>query len=59
RNWRSALIALDEERYDKAAEHARRCLALRPDAESRRLLAVCQLLRGDWSEAVELGRMAW
>lgn len=58
RNWRSALAALDEERYDEAAAHARRCLELRPGAESRRLLAVCQLLRGDWTEAVDLGRMA-
>ncbi len=57
RSWRSALAALDDEQYDEAAAHARRCLELRPDAEARRLLAVCQLLRGDWTEAAELARM--
>jgi hypothetical protein len=58
RRWRAALAALDEERYDDAAAHARRCRELRPGTESRRLLAVCQLLRGDWTEATELARMA-
>lgn len=58
-SWRSALTALHEERYDEAAAQARRCLELRPGLESRRLLAVCQLLRGDWTEAAALGRMAW
>ena len=58
RSWRAALAALDGERYDEAAAHARRCHELRPESEARRLLAVCQLLRGDWFEAAELAESA-
>ena len=35
---------------EAALHHARRCHELRPGPESHRLLAVCQLLRGDWAE---------
>jgi hypothetical protein len=38
--------------------HARRCHELRPGPESHGLLAVCQLLRGDWPEAAEMARAA-
>jgi hypothetical protein len=41
----------------RAALHAaRRCHALRPDAESRRLLALAALQAGDWATAAELAR---
>jgi hypothetical protein len=52
---RAALLALDAGHLDAALHHARRCHELRPGPESRRLLAVCQLLRGDWAEALAVG----
>ena len=50
------LLDLDAGRRDAALQHARRCHELRPGPESHRLLAVCQLLRGDWEEALELAK---
>jgi hypothetical protein len=56
RHRRAALLALDEGRLEVALLQARRCHELRPGPESRRLLAVCQLLRGDWPAALAEGR---
>jgi hypothetical protein len=49
------LAALDAGRLEAALRHARRCHELRPGPESHRLLAVCQLLRGDWPAALAEG----
>jgi hypothetical protein len=46
------LLALGAGRLEEALQHARRCHELRPDRDSHRLLAVCQLLRGEWAEAL-------
>jgi hypothetical protein len=54
RHRRSSLRALNAGRLESARWHARRCQELRPGPESQRLLAVCQLLRGDWLDAVDL-----
>ena len=43
---------LDAGDLEAALQHARSCHELRPGPESHRLLAVCQLLRGDWPEAL-------
>jgi hypothetical protein len=56
RHRRSSLLDLDAGRLDAALRHARRCHELRPGPESHRLIAVCQLLRGDWGDAVEIAR---
>jgi hypothetical protein len=56
RHRRSSLLDLDAGRLDAALGHARRCHDLRPGPESHRLLAVCQLLRGDWVDAVQIAR---
>jgi hypothetical protein len=53
---RSTLRALDAGRLESALRHARRCQELRPSPASHRLLAVCQLLRGDWLEAIDRAR---
>ena len=53
---RSSLLDLTAGRLETALRHARRCHELDPGPESHRLLAVCQLLRGDWFEAVEFAR---
>lgn len=58
RHWRAALRLLDQRRPGAALEHAAVCHELRPGADSRRLLALCRLLRGDWPEALELARSA-
>jgi hypothetical protein len=41
---------------ETAMWHARKCHGLRPGPESHQLLAVCQLLRGDFLDAVALAR---
>ncbi len=41
-----------------AYDAARECMGLRPDDESRRLLAVCLLLGGDWPAALAAARRA-
>ena len=53
---RFSLLDLGAGRLETALRHARRCHELSPGPESHRLLAVCQLLRGDWFEAVEFAR---
>lgn len=56
--WRAAhreriacLLGLRAANFDRALEHARRHLALKPDDDAGRLLTVCHLLRADWREA--------
>jgi hypothetical protein len=51
---RAGLLAIDAGRLDEALEHARRAHELRPGPDSRRLLAVCRLLRGEYAQALEL-----
>jgi len=53
---RQCLLELHAGRIDSAAAHAGYCLWLRPDAESRRLMAMCALREGDWSAAVAYAR---
>jgi hypothetical protein len=53
-NRRSCVINLDAGRPDLALGHALRCVELRPDAESRRLLALCALVSEDWETALRL-----
>jgi hypothetical protein len=55
---RKGVLALDAGRLDGALEHARRCHELRPGPDSRRLLAVCQLLRGEYAQALELASVS-
>jgi len=38
---------------EQALEEARSCHRLRPGAESHRLIALCQLLRENWPEALD------
>lgn len=47
------LRALRDGRLGAAARHAATCRELRPGPESRRLLTVCRLARGDWPGAIE------
>jgi hypothetical protein len=54
----AGLTALDEGRLDEALHHARRCHELRPGPESHRMLAICSLLRGDWTAAMAEGLRA-
>ncbi len=56
RHRRSSLLDLGAGRLETALRHARRCHELSPGPESHRLLAVCQLLRGDWFEALDFAR---
>jgi len=56
RHRRSTLLDIDAGRLDTALRHARRCHELWPGPESHRLLAVCQFLRGDWVDAVEIAQ---
>jgi hypothetical protein len=58
RHRRECLLDLDAGRLPSALVHARRCHELRPGPATRRLMAVCQLLRGDWPQALELARGA-
>src|SRR3954452_24834975 len=55
---RECLAQLDACQPDLALGHALRCVELRPDAESRRLLALCALVREDWETALRLARAA-
>jgi hypothetical protein len=45
------LSNLRQNKPGAALEQARQCYALRADNETRRLLAVCELLNGDWASA--------
>ncbi len=56
---RRGLLALGAGRLDEALRHARRCHELRPGPDSHRLLALCQLLRGEWHQALELASGAF
>jgi hypothetical protein len=56
RHRRATLLDLDAGRFDAALGHARRCHELRPGPESHRMMAVCQLLRGDWADALQIAR---
>jgi hypothetical protein len=47
----SCLANVRNKRIHEALEQARQCLALRDGDETRRLLAVCELLSGNWAEA--------
>ena len=51
---RQCLASLRENLPRSALEHARQCFALRTDDEARRLLAVCELLNGNWPSARDL-----
>jgi predicted ArsR family transcriptional regulator len=53
---RRCLEALRDGRPQRAYRFARHGRRLYPDAESRRLLALCALLCGDWAEAAMLAR---
>jgi tetratricopeptide (TPR) repeat protein len=55
---RRGLLALAAGRLDEALQHARRCHELRPGPDTHRLLAVCQLLRGEYARALELASAA-
>lgn len=52
---RRSLAALTAGRLETALHHAECCHDLRPGPESRRLRAVCRLLRGDWPGALAEG----
>lgn len=52
------LCALRAGRISKAIRHARRLQAFSPDQSSARLLAVCQLLQGNWLAATAMARIA-
>ncbi len=53
---RQALLDLRDGRWAQAQRAVRACYALQPAADSRRLLAVCCLLGGDFQQAVEWAR---
>ena len=55
---RGCLLAIRAGRPRDALRLARRCRRLRDDAATRRLLAVCTLLCGDWPSAAALARAA-
>jgi hypothetical protein len=48
---RSCLAELRRNRFLAALEHARECVLLRNNADSLRLLAVCELLNQNWTSA--------
>jgi hypothetical protein len=50
------LLALRARRPAEALRWARRCWELCADAESRRLVALCALVVGDWPTALAFGR---
>ena len=54
RSRRACLEAASSGDPRAASHHARLCHTLRPDASSRRLLALAALLRGDWPTAAAL-----
>ena len=56
RHRRSSLLDIEAGRLETALGHARRCHELQPGPESDRLLAICQLLRGDWSDALRIAQ---
>jgi hypothetical protein len=52
-NHHLCLVSLRAGQAARASRAARACLRLRPDAESRRLLALAHLLRGRFSLALK------
>jgi hypothetical protein len=54
RSRRRCLKALRAGRRREAFRHASHYHWLRPDADSRRMLALCAFLCGDWANAVAL-----
>jgi hypothetical protein len=56
RHRRSSLEHLNIGHLEAALQHARKCQELWPGPEAHQLMAVCQLLRGDWLDAIAL---AW
>ncbi len=55
---RECLLSIRRNRLHTARELARQCHRLHDDQESRRLLAVCELLAGDWTSARSLAIQA-
>lgn len=53
---RQCVAHLEAGQPDLALDHALRCAELRPGPESRRLLALCALVREDWPTALRLAR---
>lgn len=51
---RLCLSNLNQNRFRTALVHARRCVRLRENPETLRLLAVCELLNQNWSRARSL-----
>src|SRR5689334_10938388 len=49
---RASLLHLLDGEPEAALRHARICHELRPDAQSRRLLAICHLAHHDWADAL-------
>lgn len=54
RNRDDCLVAIRSGDARAASHHAQRCHSLEPGADSRRLLALAALLRGDWPTAAAL-----
>lgn len=48
---RKCLSNLRHDRPQTALEYARQCATLRNDVETWRLLAICELLNGNWGSA--------
>lgn len=53
---RECLANLRQNRPQAALDPARRCVELCDNPETRRLLAVCELLNGNWASASSEGR---
>jgi hypothetical protein len=51
------LVSLRQNQLGAALEQARQSFALHAGADSRRLLAVCELLKGHWKAALALGEL--
>jgi hypothetical protein len=56
RHRRASVQDLDAGRLDSALRHALKCQELRPRPQARQLVAVCQLMCGDWQGAIESAR---
>jgi hypothetical protein len=54
RSRRAFVVALDKGDARAASRHAIQCHSLRPNPESRCLLALAALLRRDWQTAADL-----
>ena len=56
-NHRACLEHLRQGHRTEALRAARRCHQIKPDTESRRLLALAALHGGDWATAADLARL--